>query len=110
MIWGVIVANVISKQRKAFLRKLYLAHLIDNDRHNLLSLNKTTGMPRRTLQDAIVALKDLGVECRFIQDGKRYNIGYYHIETWGPINSSWVCTHFNDISKELNLSVTKKPR
>ncbi len=97
------MANFISKQRKAFLRKLYLAHLIDNGRHNLLSLNKETGMPRRTLQDAVATLKDLGIECRFVQDGERHNMGYYHIETWGTINSSWVCTHFNEISKSFVL-------
>lgn len=96
------MADVVSKQKKAFLRKLYLAHLIDNERHNLLSLNKLTGMPRRTLQDAIAALVDLGIECHFIQDGERHNAGYYQINTWGPISSSWVCTHLDDLLKQLN--------
>ncbi|MCE9677807.1 winged helix-turn-helix domain-containing protein [Shewanella sp. AS1] len=92
----------VSKQKKAFLRKLYLAYLIDNERHNLLSLCKATGMPRRTLQDAISAFVDLGIECHFIQDGERHNAGYYHIHTWGPISSSWVRTHLDDLLAQLN--------
>jgi len=63
------VSQQISKQHKAFLRKLYLAHLMDDDRHNLLSLNKLTGMPRRTLQDAIAAFEDIGIRVEFVQEG-----------------------------------------
>ncbi|ACA88281.1 MULTISPECIES: winged helix-turn-helix domain-containing protein [Shewanella] len=91
----------ISKQKKAFLRKLYLAHHIDSEQHNLLSLNKLTGMPRRTLQDAIAVLGDIGIECRFIQDGERNNSGYYRIITWGPISSAWVDTHLSEITEIL---------
>lgn len=87
----------VSKQKKAFLRKLYLAHHIDSEQHNLLSLNKLTGMPRRTLQDAIALLSDIGIECQFMQDGERNNSGYYRIETWGPISSAWVDTHLDEI-------------
>lgn len=91
----------VSKQKKAFLRKLYLAHHIDSEQHNLLSLNKLTGMPRRTLQDAIAVLGDIGIECQFIQDGERNNSGYYRIETWGPINSAWVGANLNEITEIL---------
>jgi hypothetical protein len=87
----------VSKQKKAFLRKLYLAHHIDSEQHNLLSLNKLTGMPRRTLQDAISVLGDIGIECQFIQDGERNNSGYYQIEAWGPINSAWVGANLTEI-------------
>ena len=90
-----------SKQKKAFLRKLYLAHAIDSEQHNLLSLNKHTGMPRRTLQDSIAALSDVGIECQFVQDGERNNSGYYKISTWGPISSAWVDTHLDEITKLL---------
>ncbi|QFU24230.1 helix-turn-helix domain-containing protein [Shewanella sp. YLB-09] len=91
----------VSKQKKAFLRKLYIAHAIDSEQHNLLSLNKLTGMPRRTLQDSIAALNDIGIECHFIQDGERNNSGYYKISTWGPINSAWVDTHLQTITELL---------
>jgi hypothetical protein len=80
-----------SKQQLAFYRKLYLAHLIDRGRHNIPSLEEETGMPRRTLQDAIKALSDLDIECRFVeQPGQRHNSGYFVIDNWGPINADWV--------------------
>jgi hypothetical protein len=87
----------VSKQHKAFLRKLYLAHLMDDERHNLLSLNKKTGMPRRTLQDAIAAFVDVGIQVDFVQDGSHHNSGFYRVLTWGPISSAWVDTHITDI-------------
>ena len=89
--------NVVNKSQKAFLRKLYLAHLLDEEQHNLLSLQKLTGMPRRTLQDAITAFADIGIKVDFIQQGQRHNEGYYRISTWGPISSAWVNSHFQQI-------------
>ncbi|MCL1036084.1 winged helix-turn-helix domain-containing protein [Shewanella corallii] len=80
----------VSKQHKAFLRKLYLAYLIGREQHNLLSLQKVTGMPRRTLQDAIAAFGDVGIEVSFVQSGVRNNAGYYQIDDWGPIQSDWI--------------------
>ncbi|QSX30624.1 winged helix-turn-helix domain-containing protein [Shewanella cyperi] len=91
------VVPEVSKAHKAFLRKLYLAHLMDDARHNLLSLGKLTGMPRRTLQDAIASFGDLGIKVEFVQDGERHNAGYYKVLTWGPISSAWVDTHVDDI-------------
>ncbi|GGZ06022.1 MAG: winged helix-turn-helix domain-containing protein [Shewanella fodinae] len=93
----------VTKQQIAFLRKLYLAHLIDDQQHNLLSLQKQTGMPRRTLQDAIAAFSDIGITVEFVQDGGRNNAGHYHIKTWGPINSAWVGTHLTQIALILQL-------
>ncbi len=92
-----------SKQQKAFLRKLYLAHLMDDERHNLLSLNKLTGMPRRTLQDAIAAFEDIGIRTEFVQDGSRNNAGYYRVVTWGPISSAWVDTHVDEIAAVIGV-------
>lgn len=89
--------QLVTKQHKAFLRKLYLAHLMDDERHNLLSLIKLTSMPRRTLQDAIAAFADIGIQAEFVQDGSRHNEGFYRIVTWGPISSAWVDTHLNEI-------------
>ncbi|MGS0673726.1 winged helix-turn-helix domain-containing protein [Shewanella sp. 0m-4] len=91
-----------SKQQKALLRKLYIAYLIDSERHNLLSLHKLTEMPRRTLQDAIVALADLAIECEFVQEGERNNAGFYQINHWGAINREWVVEHLSEIEAQLN--------
>ncbi|MCL1137779.1 winged helix-turn-helix domain-containing protein [Shewanella pneumatophori] len=90
-----------SKQQKAFLRKLYIAYLIDSERHNLLSLHKLTNMPRRTLQDAIAVLGDLAIECEFVQDGERNNAGFYRINQWGAINREWVELHLAEIEQQL---------
>ncbi|MBB1474847.1 winged helix-turn-helix domain-containing protein [Shewanella sp. SG41-3] len=92
---------VINKSQKAFLRKLYLAHLLDEEQHNLLSLQKLTLMPRRTLQDAIAAFVDIGIEVDFVQQGQRHNDGYYRISTWGPISSAWVNSHFEQIKQHI---------
>ena len=94
---------VINKSQKAFLRKLYLAHLLDEEQHNLLSLQKLTKMPRRTLQDAIAAFVDIGIEVDFVQQGQRHNEGYYRIATWGPISSAWVNSHFKQIKQHLEI-------
>lgn len=94
----------VSKQHKAFLRKLYLAHLMDDERYNLLSLNKLTGMPRRTLQDAIAAFEDIGIRVEFVQEGNRNNAGYYRVVTWGPISSAWVDTHIADIAELIGIA------
>ncbi len=91
-----------SKQQKAFYRKLFIAYQISTDKHNLLSLHKLTNMPRRTLQDAIAALIDLGIECEFVQDGERNNAGYYQIKSWGAIDSIWVRAHQAEIVSVLS--------
>ena len=98
------VSQQVSKQHKAFLRKLYLAHLMDDDRHNLLSLNKLTGMPRRTLQDAIATFEDIGISVEFVQEGSRNNAGYYRVVTWGPISSAWVDTHMTEIADLIGIT------
>ena len=79
-----------SKSKKAFFRKLYLAHLIDSEQHNLLSLAEKTGMPRRTIQTAMEGLPDIDIEYEFVQSGERNRHGYYRINAWGPTNKIWV--------------------
>ncbi|MGI2258991.1 winged helix-turn-helix domain-containing protein [Shewanella sp. GXUN23E] len=91
----------VSKQHKAFLRKLYLAYLIGSEQHNLLSLQQVTGMPRRTLQDAIAAFGDIGIVVSFVQSGVRNNAGYYHIDDWGPINNDWIASRLSYMSSLL---------
>ncbi|ACJ27863.1 Conserved hypothetical protein [Shewanella piezotolerans WP3] len=92
----------VSKQQKAFYRKLFIAHQIETESHNLLSLHKLTGMPRRTLQDSIAAFSDLGIDCEFVQDEGRNNSGSYKIADWGPINATWVSQNLAQIEQLLN--------
>ena len=83
----------VSKQKKAYCRKLYLAHTIGSQRHDLHSLEEETGMPRRTLQDAIKAMDDIGIQCRFVQDGPKHRHGYYQIQDWGDHDPDWIAAH-----------------
>jgi hypothetical protein len=94
---------VTTKSQKAFYRKLYLAHLMTEDRHNLPSLQALTQMPRRTLQDTITAFGDIGIEVEFVQTKERHNAGYYQICSWGPISSAWVSAHLDVIQAALAL-------
>lgn len=79
-----------SKSKKAFYRKLYIAYLIDSGKQNLVSLEEETGMPKRTLQTAMAALPDIGIEYVFIQDGSKNRHGYYKITEWGSTNKKWI--------------------
>lgn len=89
--------GVVSKQKKAYCRKLYLAHCICSDRHDLHSLEAETGMPRRTLQDSIKALDDIGIVCQFVQDGPKHRHGYYQVLDWGDHNPAWVAANLGKL-------------
>jgi hypothetical protein len=80
----------VSKQRRAYCRKLYVAHLIATGRHDLHSLEAVTGMPRRTLQDCIADLADIGILCEFVQDGPKHRHGHYAIRDWGDHDAGWI--------------------
>lgn len=82
--------NDASKSKKAFYRKLYIAYLIDSGKQNLVSLEEETGMPKRTLQTAMTALSDIGIEYEFIQDGAKNRHGHYKINDWGSTNKKWI--------------------
>ncbi len=93
-----------SKASLAFQRKLYLCWLISRQEHNLTSLQKATGMPRRTLQDTLKSVDDLGIRCDFEQqEGARNNQGHYQISDWGPINPEWIEQHADDIAGALGI-------
>jgi hypothetical protein len=92
-----------SKQKKAYYRKLYLAWLIDNGRHDLLSLERDTGMPRRTLQDCIKAMADIGIVCEFIQDGPKHRHGYYQVLEWGDHRREWLASRRAEIEAMLEI-------
>lgn len=79
-----------SKTKTSFYRRLYVAYLIDSGVNTVPAITEKTGMPRRTAQDTILALKELGIDCEFIGATKD---GHYAIKDWGAINQSWVETH-----------------
>ncbi|MCV6590613.1 MAG: winged helix-turn-helix domain-containing protein [Marinobacterium sp.] len=91
-----------SRQQCAFFRKLYLSHLICKTHHNLTSLQQLTGMPRRTIQDCLKDLSDIGIQCHFTQSpGGRHNDGHYQITDWGPIHPEWISQNLELIEKVL---------
>lgn len=91
-----------SKAARAFQRKLYLAWLISEQSHNLGTLQEATGMPRRTLQDTLKSLPDIGIHCEFEQRaGERNNQGRYRISDWGPIDPRWIAAHSDSLADAL---------
>lgn len=93
-----------SKASLAFHRKLYLCWLISSEEHNLTSLQKATGMPRRTLQDTLKSVDDLGIQCDFEQqDGARNNQGHYRVTDWGPIRPEWIAERADEIADALGI-------
>ncbi|MEZ9235917.1 winged helix-turn-helix domain-containing protein [Shewanella sp. 10N.286.52.A9] len=99
------LTQTVSKAHKAFLRKLYLCYLISQDKHNLLSLHKMTQMPRRTIQDTLASMSDIGVTVQFIQEGERHNAGYYKIDDWGPINPQWLEQNYVCMTTQLETTI-----
>ncbi|PPC74447.1 hypothetical protein C4K68_26300 [Pokkaliibacter plantistimulans] len=93
---------MVSKQQKAFYRKLYLSWLVAQQEHSLTSLVVLTAMPRRTIQDTLADLSDIGIDCQFVQrEGGRHNEGYYQLCSWGPINPTWVEEHLPELLQAL---------
>jgi hypothetical protein len=90
-----------TKQRRAYLRKLLLAHLVARERHDLRSLEAATGMPRRTLQDTLADLGDIGIACEFVQDGPKNNHGHYRIVDWGDHDASWIDANLERLRTEF---------
>lgn len=97
----------VSKQQRAFFRKLYLTHLISQETLNVTALQKMTGMPRRTIQDTLKDLSDIGIYCCFEQqEGGRNNAGVYRVENWGPIDPAWVADNIPLLESALDLKKT----
>ena len=82
---------MIRKPKIAYYRKLYLAYLIDTEKHNLVSLEEKTGMPRRTIQDTMKSFEDVGISFEFVQkEGALNKQGHYVITSWGDHNKNWI--------------------
>ena len=58
-------------------------------------------MPRRTLQDCIADLADIGIACEFVQQGPKHRHGHYAIRDWGDHDPRWVAEHFDGLLAAL---------
>jgi len=96
----------VSKQRRAYCRKLCVAHLIAREPHDLRALETATGMPRRTLQDCIADLADIGILCEFVQQGPKHRHGHYAIRDWGDHDPRWIAEHFDSLLAALREKIS----
>ncbi|MBD1575895.1 MULTISPECIES: helix-turn-helix domain-containing protein [Vibrio] len=88
-----------------FAKRLYLALLVaDIERPNVPKLIELTGWPRRTIQDVLKALPAIGIHLEFVQDGCRYNDGYYSVNDWGPFDCQKLHGWKNDIAHDLGFN------
>jgi hypothetical protein len=63
--------------------------LIDTEKHNLVSLVEKTGWHKRTINDSIKALDDIGISVEFVQKEGAGNMqGHYKITEWGRSQKS----------------------
>ncbi|ONF42619.1 hypothetical protein BTO32_15555 [Marinobacter lutaoensis] len=87
----------MSKTKSSFYRRLYIAYLIESGVNTVPAIVRATGMPRRTAQETILALSELGIRCEFVGPKKT---GKYKILNWGPINKKWIkdnLQHIRDV-------------
>ena len=93
--------EIHSKTKTSFYRRMYVAYLINSGTNTVPLICENTGMHRRTAQDTILALNELGIMCEFI--GEKRN-GHYEITEWGPIKKDWVKKHLEHVLDVLELS------
>jgi len=89
-----------SKTKTSFYRRLYVAYLIDSGVNSAPAIIAATGMPRRTVQDTIAALSEIGIACEFSGPTKT---GMYRINDWGPINSRWIKNNLQHVKDVLDF-------
>jgi len=92
------VTEIHTKTKTSFYRRIYLAYLIESGCNTPKAIVEATEMPRRTLQDTIKALSDLEIVCQ-AQGGTKAM--HYTIESWGPIDKSWIQANLADIKDVL---------
>jgi hypothetical protein len=87
-----------SKTKTSYYRRLYIAYLIDMGINTVPLLLETTEMPKRTLQDTILALAEMDIVCA-TTGGTKNRI--YSIEEWGAINKSYIKNNLKHIKGVL---------
>lgn len=90
--------NQASKTQTSFYRRLYISYLIDSGIDNVPAIIEATGMPKRTAQDTIAALKELAIEVEFIGGNKN---GHYQVNSWGAISKQWILENLDEIKTVL---------
>lgn len=89
-----------SKTKTSYYRRLYIAHLIDIGINTVPLLLEITGMPKRTLQDTILALAEMDIVCAIAGGTKNRS---YSIEAWGAINKDYIKNNLQHIITVLQL-------
>jgi hypothetical protein len=59
-----------------------------------------TGMPRRTVQDVIIALAEMDIKCEFQGASKN---GCYEITDWAAINKAWTIENLKHVVDVLKM-------
>ena len=90
-----------SKTQTSFLRRLLVAYLIDLGKNTVPQVMEVTDMPRRTAQDTIKALNQLGI------DVEQYNRGEYRIKSWGAVNPDWIKYNFTHVCSVLKYPLVE---
>lgn len=94
-----------SKTKTSFYRRIYIAYLIDSGINTVPKIITETGMHRRTAQDTILALKELGMQHEFIGGNKD---GSYRITSWGAIRKDWIINNLQHVCNVLDYPVYKQ--
>jgi len=87
-----------SKTKTSFYRRIYLSYLIDSGINTVPAIIEATGIPKRTAQDTILAIRELGIQVDF--SGERKN-GKYEINDWGAINKEWIENNLQHVKDVL---------
>ncbi|MGK0446912.1 MAG: hypothetical protein ACJA2M_000682 [Polaribacter sp.] len=90
-----------SKTKTSYYRRLYIAYLIDTGINTVPLLLESTEMPKRTLQDTILALAEIDIVCAISGGTKNRS---YSIDNWGAINKSYIKNDLQHIKDVLQLS------
>ncbi len=90
-----------SKTKTSYYRRLYVAYLIDTGINTVPLLLENTEMPKRTLQDTILALAEIDIVCAISGGTKNRS---YAIESWGAINKSYIKNNLQHIKGVLQYN------
>ncbi|WP_063664278.1 helix-turn-helix domain-containing protein [Aliivibrio fischeri] len=85
-------------------RRLLIAYLISQGVNTTPKIQKSTGMPHRTIQDTIKSLSQIWIIVEF--QGPTIT-GKYVLKDWGPISKSWIKLNLKLICDTLELPEIK---
>ena len=87
-----------SKTKTSYYRRLYIAYLIDTGINTVPLLLESTEMPKRTLQDTILALAEMDIVCAVSGGTKNRS---YSIDSWGAIDKSYIKNNLQHVKGVL---------